>query len=143
MVRNHTCAPLTTTHSPILSPPIKYHSHHTSRFLAPQFFPHLLSPRIPCHPGRTPAKQCQQRRRQRRKQNNSQRSPLWQLRPLQPRRGILLSYPPPHQRKGRTTRQLPLHPCAISDMQLTVLGKRVCQTKSKEDKCEKLKRTTL
>ena len=39
--RNHTCAPLTTTHSP-------HHSHHTSQFLAPtkyhtwQFFPQLL-----------------------------------------------------------------------------------------------------
>ncbi len=84
---NHTCAPLTITHSPILSPPIKYHSHHTSRFLTPTkyhtwpFFPHLLSPTIPCHSGRTPAKQCQQRRRQGRKQDDSQRSPLWQLRP--------------------------------------------------------------
>ena len=39
--RNHTCAPLITTHSP-------HHSHHTSRFRTPtkyhtwQFFPQLL-----------------------------------------------------------------------------------------------------
>jgi len=53
--RNHTCAPLTTTHSPHHShhtsqflTHTKYHSPHTSRFLTPtkyhtwQFFPQLL-----------------------------------------------------------------------------------------------------
>jgi hypothetical protein len=129
LARNHTCAPLTTTHSPILSPPIKYHSHthkrshlaipHTHKISHLAILPTLIITNNTVPSRKDTSKTMPTKKAQRKATGRlPKKSFVATLAAAAKRDPAVTVPPPPLQRKGQTTRQLPLLPCAISNMQV-------------------------
>ncbi len=128
LARNHTCAPLTPTHSPILSPPIKYHSHthkishlaipHTHKISHLAILPKLIITNNTVPSRKDNSKTMPTKKAPRKETGQLSKKSSVATSTAAAKRDPAITVPSPHQRKGQTTRQLPLLPCAISDMQV-------------------------